>query len=213
MRICVVLIASMVFACGSSEDGVSKTAGAVGASGAEGRDGQPGAPGATGATGSKGDKGDTGSTGATGPQGPQGAKGEPGSTTGVQGPKGDQGDPGPQGVQGVQGAAGPQGPAGPAGGGIKKTSLYTVSSGSFVVSTNGKAIATVFCSDVNDVALSGGCFTRHSSGPEFNSRPFLYSNQVLTANASNLSGWQCGAESTNGAAGSVVATVTCLEVQ
>lgn len=98
--------------------------------GADGKDGAAGADGAKGATGAAGA---AGAAGAKGDTGAAGAKGD----TGPAGAKGDTGAPGAPGESGVLGAYYAQ-------------AFYNAGN------TNMGAIATVGCSNVTDVAISGG---------------------------------------------------------
>lgn len=207
----VVVFCSMLLACGGADttDPIADPAssglnGSNGSDGHNGQDGQPGAPGAPGATGATGPKGDPGPQG---PQGPQGVKGDPGEAQGVPGP---QGPAGPQGAQGPQGVAGPQGPAGPTGT-ITKGQVYTISTNWSIVPGGGKSEAIAQCDDANDIALTGTCMTQNSNGAAYQGRPFIFWSGARNP-GNTKSDWVCGAESTNGASGAVMATVVCLLV-
>lgn len=215
-----VLFLTLIVGCGSDPVPTSSpttTAGTV-TSGANGVNGN------NGPQGPAGPKGDTGAPGATGLQGPvgpagtgagsQGAKGDPGAPglQGAQGPQGSQGSSGPQGVQGIPGAPGAKGDPGTAAS-LKKADLYPIASAGFNLAGGGKATATAYCLDNNDIPISGTCSTQNSGGPNFQNRPFLYaSGSVNASDANSAGGWNCSAESTNGTAGIVWATVICLTV-
>ncbi len=127
-----------------------------------------------GEDGAKGDKGDTGAKGDTG-------------ETGAKGDKGDTGDTGIQGIQGVPGEAGVQGEPGDSylAGAYYAVAKYDVGN------TNEGAIATVACSAVTDVAVSGGVQVVDSSKntPVSSSFPGRMDWNTNTPKVDRLDGW------------------------
>lgn len=169
-------------------------AGPTGKTGATGPVGPMGPAGPIGPQGPKGDTGLSGRDGAVGPMGPigpAGAVGPKGATgaTGLQGPMGLQG---PQGPKGDTGATGPMGP------GISKALIYTRTS-----ETATNYAADIFCDDVNDIALNGGCTSAGEINVVFSSVP------LNASDATKLAGWHCATGSKDLYA---KATVTCLVV-
>ena len=189
--------------------------GPAGPEGPAGRDGDKGEPGPTGLPGLDGAMGIQGLQGIQGPQGlrgltgasgPTGARGiagptGPAGTTGPQGNTGDTGVAGPTGAKGDigdVGPAGPIGPTGPAGPGITKDRIYHVQASVTVTRAD---MTELFCPDVNDVLLTGGCAvggaTLRGSYPIGN----LYNNDAVA-------GWRC----VNGDAGIITIALVCLLV-
>lgn len=171
----------------------------------------PGSPSTTTTTGAPGPQGPPGPAGPAGPVGATGPKGDRGDT-GETGPVGPAGSTGPSGPQGPVGPAGPQGPKGDPGTSttITRTNVYSVTSGPGSALDSVTIEAVAYCTDTNDVVLSGFCDA--TDGWYASATPFINDGQ----NPGNTQGFRCRfRKSWNAPAGgtpAVEATVRCLAV-
>lgn len=202
---------------GTSSSAANACTCAPGAKGDKGDTGARGDTGAQGIQGLKGDRGDrgergeTGAQGQVGPMGPAGKDGvcvvaDPGTGTVIQGPVGPVGPQGPagkdgrDGIDGKDGSIGPKGdpgvagPVGPAGAGITRASVYVVSS------RWSNKDATVACTNVQDVLLSGSCKEMSAST--------IYASYPVMSDLTVAASWVC-----SGTSDQVMAMAICLKVQ